>query len=106
MSWRVQTPNDRPGTPDDRSPLDGVAPFVRHGSIRMPEVAEIAAYFGDGFFANNIFWPPEHHTRLIGLYRQRFEHYGHGPAATATVGLGGQFFAGRRLTSLFVADVR
>ncbi|GAA2849862.1 LLM class flavin-dependent oxidoreductase [Pseudonocardia halophobica] len=76
-------------------PLDGVAPFVWHGSIRTPEVAEIAAYFGDGFFANNIFWPPEHYTRLIGLYRQRFEHYGHGPAAAATVGLGGQFFMRR-----------
>ena len=76
-------------------PVDGVAPFVWHGSIRTPEVAEIAAYFGDGFFANNIFWPPEHYTRLIGLYRERFEHYGHGPAAHATVGLGGQFFMRR-----------
>jgi len=73
-------------------PLDGVAPFVWHGSIRTPEVAEIAAYFGDGFFANNIFWPPSHYTKLIGLYRQRFEHYGHGRADQAVVGLGGQFF--------------
>jgi putative FMN-dependent luciferase-like monooxygenase len=73
-------------------PLDGIAPFVWHGSIRTPEVAEIAAYFGDGFFANNIFWPPSHYTRLINLYRQRFEHYGHGRADQAIVGLGGQFF--------------
>jgi len=74
-------------------PLDGVAPFVWHGSIRSPEIAEQAAYYGDGFFANNIFWPKEHYMRLIGYYRQRFEHYGHGTAAQAIVGLGGQFFA-------------
>jgi putative FMN-dependent luciferase-like monooxygenase len=73
-------------------PLDGVPPFVWHGSIRSPEIAEQAAYYGDGFFANNIFWPAEHYQRLIGYYRQRFEHYGHGTAAQAIVGLGGQAF--------------
>ena len=73
-------------------PLDGVAPFVWHGSIRTPEIAEQAAYYGDGFFANNIFWPAEHYQRLIGLYRQRWEHYGHGAPETAIVGLGGQAF--------------
>jgi putative FMN-dependent luciferase-like monooxygenase len=73
-------------------PLDGVAPFVWHGSIRSPEIAEQAAYYGDGFFANNIFWPKEHFQRLIRYYRQRFEHYGHGTAAQAYVGLGGQAF--------------
>ena len=77
-------------------PLDGVAPFVWHGSIRTPEVAEIAAYFGDGYFANNIFWPKEHYMRLIGLYRQRYEHHGHGRADQAIVGLGGQAFVRRR----------
>src|SRR3954471_22666010 len=30
-------------------PLDGVPPFVWHGSIRSPEIAEQAAYYGDGF---------------------------------------------------------
>ena len=73
-------------------PLDGIPPFVWHGSIRSPEIAEQAAYYGDGFFANNIFWPKEHYMRLISLYRQRFEHYGHGTAAQAIVGLGGQAF--------------
>ncbi|MBJ2122068.1 LLM class flavin-dependent oxidoreductase [Arthrobacter sp. MSA 4-2] len=76
-------------------PLDGVAPFVWHGSIRTPEVAEIAAYFGDGFFANNIFWPKEHYQQLIGLYRERYAHYGHGTPEQAIVGLGGQFFIRR-----------
>ncbi len=73
-------------------PLDDVPPFVWHGSIRTPEIAEQAAYYGDGFFANNIFWPKDHFQRLIHLYRQRFAHYGHGTPEQAIVGLGGQAF--------------
>jgi putative FMN-dependent luciferase-like monooxygenase len=73
-------------------PLDGVAPFVWHGSIRSPEIAEQAAYYGDGFFHNHIFWPKSHAAQMVNLYRQRFEHYGHGAADQAIVGLGGQFF--------------
>ena len=73
-------------------PLDGVPPFVWHGSIRSPEIAEQAAYYGDGFFHNNIFWPSEHVKRIVGLYRERFEHYGHGRAEHAIVGLGGQVY--------------
>jgi putative FMN-dependent luciferase-like monooxygenase len=73
-------------------PLDDTPPFVWHGSIRSPEIAEQAAYYGDGFFANHIFWPKEHFQQLITLYRRRFEHYGHGTADQAIVGLGGQVF--------------
>ncbi|WP_328323490.1 MULTISPECIES: LLM class flavin-dependent oxidoreductase [unclassified Streptomyces] len=73
-------------------PLDGVPPFVWHGSIRSPEIAEQAAYYGDGFFANNIFWPKDHFKRLISFYRERFAFYGHGTPQQATVGLGGQVF--------------
>ena len=73
-------------------PLDGVPPFVWHGSIRTPEIAEQAAYYGDGFFANHIFWPASHTQSMVALYRRRFEHYGHGSADQATVGLGGQAF--------------
>jgi alkanesulfonate monooxygenase SsuD/methylene tetrahydromethanopterin reductase-like flavin-dependent oxidoreductase (luciferase family) len=65
---------------------------VWHGSIRSPEIAEQAAYYGDGFFHNNIFWPAEHTRRMVELYRRRFEHYGHGRADAAIVGLGGQVF--------------
>ena len=46
-------------------PLDDVPPFVWHGSIRTPEIAELAAYYGDGFFANHIFWPPSHTQRMV-----------------------------------------
>ncbi|MET8678984.1 LLM class flavin-dependent oxidoreductase [Streptomyces sp. NPDC004647] len=92
VDWqgRFRTPLERfTATP---RPLDGVPPFVWHGSIRSPEIAEQAAYYGDGFFANNIFWPKEHFIRLIGLYRERFAHYGHGTPQQAVVGLGGQLF--------------
>ncbi|MGH2835848.1 MAG: LLM class flavin-dependent oxidoreductase [Solirubrobacteraceae bacterium] len=77
-------------------PLDDVPPFVWHGSIRTPEIAEQAAFYGDGFFANNIFWPKEHYQRLIGFYRQRFAHYGHGSEKQAIVGLGGQAYIARK----------
>jgi putative FMN-dependent luciferase-like monooxygenase len=73
-------------------PLDGVPPFVWHGSIRSPQIAEQAAYYGDGFFHNHIFWPPEHTQKMVEFYRRRFEHYGHGSADQAIVGLGGQVF--------------
>ena len=73
-------------------PLDDVPPFVWHGSIRTPEIAEQAAYYGDGFFANNIFWPKDHYVRLIRFYRQRYAHYGHGTQKQAIVGLGGQAY--------------
>lgn len=73
-------------------PLDGVPPFVWHGSIRSPQIAEQAAYYGDGFLHNNIFWPMSHTKQMVQLYRERYEHYGHGTAAQAIVGLGGQAF--------------
>jgi alkanesulfonate monooxygenase SsuD/methylene tetrahydromethanopterin reductase-like flavin-dependent oxidoreductase (luciferase family) len=57
--------------------MDGAPPFVWHGSLRTPEAAELAAFYGDGFFANHIFWPPFRTNRMVQLYRQPFEHYGH-----------------------------
>ncbi|MEX1102956.1 MAG: LLM class flavin-dependent oxidoreductase, partial [Dehalococcoidia bacterium] len=50
------------------------------------------AYYGNGFFHNNIFWPVEHTKQMVNLYRERFQHYGHGQADQAIVGLGGQAF--------------
>ncbi|MDR1512310.1 MAG: LLM class flavin-dependent oxidoreductase, partial [Propionibacteriaceae bacterium] len=63
-----------------------------HGSIRSPQIAEQAAAYGDGFFANNIFWPKGHFQRLIEFYRERYEAYGHGSKKQAVVGLGGQTY--------------
>jgi putative FMN-dependent luciferase-like monooxygenase len=92
VDWTGQLRTPLTGFTSTPRPLDGVPPFVWHGSIRSPEIAEQAAYYGDGFFHNNIFWPKEHTQRMVQLYRQRYEHYGHGPADHAIVGLGGQIF--------------
>ena len=92
VDWEGKFRTPLQGFQSTPRPLDGVPPFVWHGSIRSPEIAEQAAYYGDGFFANNIFWPKEHYMKLIGYYRQRFEHYGHGSADQAIVGLGGQAY--------------
>ena len=92
VDWQGQFRTPLQGFQSTPRPLDGIPPFVWHGSIRSPQIAEQAAYYGDGFFANNIFWPKEHFARLVGLYRERFEHYGHGRADQAYVGLGGQAF--------------
>ncbi|MHA4816591.1 CE1758 family FMN-dependent luciferase-like monooxygenase [Streptomyces aculeolatus] len=77
-------------------PLDDVPPFVWHGSIRSPEIAEQAAYYGNGFFANHILAPNFHFKRLVDLYRQRYAHYGHGTPEQAVVGLGGMSFIAAR----------
>ncbi|WP_373286265.1 LLM class flavin-dependent oxidoreductase [Microbacterium album] len=92
VDWEGKFRSPLQGFTSTPRPLDGVPPFVWHGSIRTPEIAEQAAYYGDGFFANNIFWPKEHYQRLIALYRQRYAHYGHGTPEQAIVGLGGQAF--------------
>ncbi|WP_439381611.1 CE1758 family FMN-dependent luciferase-like monooxygenase [Amycolatopsis lexingtonensis] len=93
-SGRFRTPLQ--GFTSTPRPLDGRPPFVWHGSIRSPQIAEQAAYYGDGFFHNNIFWPVDHTRRMVAFYRERFEHHGHGPADQAIVGLGGQVFMRRR----------
>lgn len=92
VDWEGKFRTPLQGFTSTPRPLDDVAPFVWHGSIRTPEIAEQAAYYGDGFFANNIFWPKEHFKRLIDFYRQRYAHYGHGSEKQAIVGLGGQVF--------------
>ncbi len=92
VDWEGKFRTPLQGFTSTPRPLDGVPPFVWHGSIRSPEIAEQAAYYGDGFFANHIFWPASHTQRMVDLYRRRFEHYGHGTADQAIVGLGGQAF--------------
>ncbi len=95
VDWQGQFRTPLTGFTATPRPLDGEPPFVFHGSIRSPEIAEQAAYYGDGFFHNNIFWPDFHVKRMVGLYRRKWEEHGHGPADTAIVGLGGQVFMRR-----------
>ncbi|MGI8416394.1 MAG: LLM class flavin-dependent oxidoreductase [Nakamurella sp.] len=92
VSWKGKFRTPLQSLTSTPRPLDDVPPFVWHGSIRSPEIAEQAAYYGDGFFANHIFWPASHTQQMVQLYRSRFEHYGHGSADQAIVGLGGQVF--------------
>ncbi len=92
VTWEGKYRTPLQGFTSTPRPLDGVAPFVWHGSIRSPEIAEQAAYYGDGFFSNHIFWPASHTQQMVALYRRRFEHYGHGTAEQAIVGLGGQVY--------------
>ncbi len=92
VNWEGKFRTPLRGFTSTPRPLDDLPPFVWHGSIRSPEIAEQAAYYGDGFFHNNIFWPMSHTKRMIALFRQRFAHYGHGRPEQAIVGLGGQFY--------------
>src|SRR6187402_2111857 len=78
VDWEGRFRSPLQGFTSTPRPLDDVPPFVWHGSIRTPEIAEQAAFYGDGFFANNIFWPKEHYIRLIKFYRQRYAAHGHG----------------------------
>ena len=105
VDWEGRFRTPLQGFTSTPRPLDGVPPFVWHGSIRTPEIAEQAAYYGDGYFANNIFWPKEHYIRLIRFYRERYAHYGHGRPEDAIVGLGGQFFI-RKSSQDAVRDFR
>src|SRR3954467_14989049 len=41
-------------------PPAAAPPFVWHGAIRTPEIAEQAAFYGNGYFANNILAPNFH----------------------------------------------
>ena len=82
-------------------PLDDVPPFVWHGAIRTPEIAEQAAYYGNGYFANNILAPNFHFLPLVNFYRERFEHHGHGTKEQAIVGLGGHAFIAKNSQDAF-----
>jgi putative FMN-dependent luciferase-like monooxygenase len=73
-------------------PLNGHPPFVWHASVSSTETAELAAYYGDGFFAQHIMLPNEHCRALVDHYRERYAYYGHGTEEQATVGLGGQVY--------------
>jgi putative FMN-dependent luciferase-like monooxygenase len=77
-------------------PLDGVPPFVWHGSIRSTEIAEQAAYYGDGFFVNNLFMSHDYFKQYVDFYRLRYEHYRaegrHAGPEGGIVGAGGAIY--------------
>ena len=101
VDWEGRYRTPLQGFTSTPRPLDDVPPFVWHGSIRTPEIAEQAAYYGNGFFANNLFGPIDHFRPLVDFYRTRFEHHGHGTREQAIVGLGGQAFIAKRSQDAF-----
>ncbi|WP_133917377.1 LLM class flavin-dependent oxidoreductase [Streptomyces sp. NBC_00582] len=60
---------------------------VWHGSATSKESVDLAARYGDPLFSANVTHPVEPYAELIRHYRERWEHYGHDPAAL-TVGAG------------------
>ncbi|MGW1721477.1 LLM class flavin-dependent oxidoreductase [Streptomyces sp. NPDC002306] len=60
---------------------------VWHGSATSKESVDLAARYGDPLFSANVTHPVEPYAELIRHYRERWEHYGHDPAAIA-VGAG------------------
>lgn len=60
---------------------------VWHGSATSKESVDLAARYGDPLFSANVTNPIEPYAELIRHYRERWEHYGHDPAAVA-VGAG------------------
>jgi putative FMN-dependent luciferase-like monooxygenase len=96
VTWegRFRTPlKDFVATP---RPLDGVPPFVWHGSIRTPEIAEQAAFYGDGFFVNNLFMTHAYFQQYVDFYRARYAHYreagNHAGPEGGIVGAGGAIY--------------
>ena len=85
VNWQGQFRTPLQGFTSTPFPLEDVPPFVWHGSIRSVQTAEQAAFYGDGFFHNNIFWNKEHTAKMVDIYRRRFETYGHGRADQAIV---------------------
>ena len=101
VDWEGKFRTPLQGFTSTPRPLDDVPPFVWHGSIRTPEIAEQAAYYGNGFFANNIFAPNFQFVPIVNFYRERFAHYGHGTKEQAIVGLGGHAFISRNSQDAF-----
>lgn len=80
-----------------RPPLDGFTliprpptapPQIWHTSIRTKELVEQTARYGDGFFANYIFFSAAQAAPHVHYFRERYAAYGHGTAESAPVGSG------------------
>jgi putative FMN-dependent luciferase-like monooxygenase len=92
VNWTGQFRSPLEGFTSVPRPLHGIPPFVWHGSIRSPEIAEQAARHGDGFFVNNLFMSVDYFARFVDFYRERFTAHGHGSPEEAVVGAGAGVF--------------
>src|SRR5690242_3823252 len=89
VDWQGKFRTPLQGFTSTPRPLDGVPPFVWHGSIRSPEIAEQAAYYGDGFLHHAIVglggqvFMRKNSQDAVREFRPYFDNapvYGHGPA--------------------------
>ncbi|MFQ6146993.1 LLM class flavin-dependent oxidoreductase [Streptomyces seoulensis] len=78
---------------------------VWHGSATSEESVDLAARYGDPLFSANVTHPIEPYAELIRHYRERWEHYGHDPAALA-VGAGSAGLYVARTSQEAVRDYR
>ncbi|MEU8789096.1 LLM class flavin-dependent oxidoreductase [Streptomyces sp. NPDC048643] len=78
---------------------------VWHGSATSKESVDLAARYGDPLFSANVTNTIEPYAELIRYYRERWEHYGHDPAAIA-VGAGTAGFYAARTSQEALADYR
>jgi len=53
---------------------------IWHGSATSRESVDLAARYGDPLFSANVTNPVQPYAELVRYYRERWAHYGHGPA--------------------------
>ncbi|MDO5672293.1 MAG: LLM class flavin-dependent oxidoreductase [Actinomycetaceae bacterium] len=95
VTWEGRFRTPLRGFASSPKPLDGIPPFVWHGTANSPDAAETAAYYGDGFFHFNSSATPERIRELFKIYRHRYAYYGHGSVQDAIIGLGLRVFIAR-----------
>jgi putative FMN-dependent luciferase-like monooxygenase len=77
-------------------PLEDSPPPVWHALTHSPEIAELAARYGDGLFVNNLFMDIDFFTPYVSLYRDLYAAAGHGRREAAPLGAGGGLFVRER----------
>jgi len=75
-------------------PFRRIPPMVWHSAVFSREIADQAAYYGDGYMANLVA-PTTRARDLVEHYRERYEEYGNGDGRTAPVSLFSQVFVGK-----------
>src|SRR5580765_8991619 len=96
VDWKGEFRTPLQGYTSTPAPFNGVPPFVWHGSIRSPEIAEQAAFYGDGFFVNNLFMTHDYFKEYVDFYRDRYEQHRalgrHSGPEGGIVGAGGAIY--------------
>lgn len=73
-------------------PPDARLPDIWHASIRTKDLVEQTARYGDGLLANYVHSSPGQASAHVHFFRERYEAFGHGPAALAPVGAGAKVY--------------